>query len=69
MCTIALCLPYLRTFYSLDDEGVLLYGADRMLQGKTLYRDFFEFLPPGGFVITALLVQKSSGFQSYQRGR
>jgi len=54
VCSILLCLPYLRTFFALDDEGVLLYGADRMLQGKSLYGDFFEFLPPGGFVITAL---------------
>ena len=54
LCSILLCLPYLRTFFALDDEGVLLYGADRMLQGKSLYGDFFEFLPPGGFVITAL---------------
>jgi hypothetical protein len=53
-CSILLCLPFLRTFFALDDEGVLLYGADRMLQGKSLYGDFFEFLPPGGFVITAL---------------
>ena len=54
VCSILLCLPFLRTFFALDDEGVLLYGADRMLQGKSLYGDFFEFLPPGGFVITAL---------------
>ena len=54
LCSILLCLPYLRTFFALDDEGVLLYGADRMLQGKSLYGDFFEFLPPGGFVVTAL---------------
>lgn len=53
-CSILLCLPYLRAFFALDDEGVLLYGADRMLQGKSLYGDFFEFLPPGGFVVTAL---------------
>jgi hypothetical protein len=54
VCSILLCLPFLRTFFALDDEGVLLYGADRILQGKSLYGDFFEFLPPGGFVITAL---------------
>jgi hypothetical protein len=29
VCSILLCLPYLRTFFALDDEGVLLYGADR----------------------------------------
>ncbi|MGE5269284.1 MAG: hypothetical protein ACM3JG_06370 [Thiohalocapsa sp.] len=28
-------------------------GADRLLHGDLLYRDFFEILPPGGFVLTA----------------
>lgn len=48
-----LCAPFIRTVYWLGDEGVLLDGADRMLRGSRLYADFFEFLPPGGFVITA----------------
>lgn len=34
------------------DEGVLLNGAERMFRGNTLYADFFEFLPPGGFILT-----------------
>jgi hypothetical protein len=50
----ALCLPFLRTIYWLGDEGVLLHGAARILDGKRLYADFFEFLPPGGFVLTAI---------------
>ena len=49
----ALCAPFTRSIFWLGDEGVLLAGADRMLHGSRLYGDFFEFLPPGGFVITA----------------
>jgi hypothetical protein len=50
----ALCLPFLHAIYWLGDEGVLLHGATRILEGKRLYSDFFEFLPPGGFVLTAV---------------
>jgi hypothetical protein len=49
-----LCLPFLRYIYTLSDEGVLLHGAARILAGKRLYADFFEFLPPGGFMLTAV---------------
>jgi hypothetical protein len=53
VCLIAtmLCLPFIHTAY-IGDEGVLLYGAERMLRGSRLYTDFFEFLPPGGFLLT-----------------
>ena len=47
----ALCVPFIRTV-GIGDEGVLLHGAQRMLRGKDFYADFFEFLPPGGFVLT-----------------
>ena len=47
----ALCVPFIRTVY-IGDEGVLLNGAERMLRGSSLYADFFEFLPPGGFILT-----------------
>ena len=47
------CFPFLRSVFSLGDEGALLQGADRLLRGERLYRDFFEFLPPGGFFLTA----------------
>lgn len=49
-----LCLPFVRTIFSLGDEGVLLHGAERMLEGDRIYADFFEFLPPGGFILTEL---------------
>jgi hypothetical protein len=35
------------------DEGIFLLGAQRLLHGDRLYADFFEFLPPGSFLITA----------------
>jgi hypothetical protein len=54
LATAALCLPFLRAIYWLGDEGILLHGAARMLEGHLLYGDFFEFLPPGGFVLMAL---------------
>jgi hypothetical protein len=46
-----LCLPFIRTV-AMGDEGVLLEGAERMVRGSRLYADLFEFLPPGGFVLT-----------------
>ena len=30
----------------------MLNGAERMLRGSRLYADFFELLPPGGFLLT-----------------
>jgi hypothetical protein len=54
LVTAALCLPFLRAIFWLGDEGILLHGAARMLDGQRLYSDFFEFLPPGGFVLMAI---------------
>src|SRR5262245_14898090 len=51
--TTLLCAPFLRSVGWLGDEGILLHGADRMLRGEKLYLDFFEILPPGGFILTA----------------
>jgi len=47
------CVPFFRYVEWLGDEGVILHGAARILGGEALYRDFFEFLPPGGFLIVA----------------
>src|SRR5215467_4347676 len=54
LIAVVLCVPFFRTVYGMGDEGVLLNGALRLLRGERLYADFFEFLPPGGFVLTAL---------------
>ena len=43
-------LLFLRASHYLDsDEGVILEGAWNLINGKRLYFDFFEFIPPGGF--------------------
>jgi len=49
-----LCAPFLRMLNWVADEGVLLGAAQRMERGDVPYRDFFEFLPPGGFLIVRL---------------
>lgn len=46
-----LCLPFLYYIEWVGDEGILLNGATRMLSGERLYVDFFEFYPPGGFLL------------------
>ncbi len=53
LLTVLCCLPFLHAVYDLGDEAVLLNGAERMLHGEILYKQFFEFLPPGGFFLTA----------------
>jgi 4-amino-4-deoxy-L-arabinose transferase-like glycosyltransferase len=61
-CLVALliflgCLGYLclfRHFTSMDpDEGILLQGATRVLDGQVPYRDFFSFYTPGSFYFLA----------------
>src|SRR3569833_363013 len=49
-----LCLPILRSIHWLGDEGVFLQAATLLNNGKTLYNDFFEFLPPIAFLVFQL---------------
>src|SRR5271166_6215231 len=51
LIAVMLCAPFIRYVWLLGDEGILLHEAELMLAGKTLYVDFFEFLPPGAFII------------------
>ena len=37
------------------DEGIVLQGAQRILHGQVMYRDFFSFLTPGSFYLHAFL--------------
>ena len=53
LIAVTLCLPFTLYVFWLGDEGVMLHGAERMLRGDRIYLDFFEFLPPGSFAITA----------------
>jgi 4-amino-4-deoxy-L-arabinose transferase-like glycosyltransferase len=49
-----LCL--FRHFTGMEpDEGILLQGAQRILGGQVLYRDFFSFYTPGSYYALALL--------------
>jgi len=38
---------------SQSDEGIVLYGSQRLLEGQVLYRDFFEFITPGAMYFFA----------------
>ena len=41
----------------IGDEGIVLQGAQRILEGQILYRDFFSFLTPGSFYWNALFLK------------
>ena len=55
----ALTLAYLwifRRYTSMEpDEGIVLEGAQRILRGEVLYRDFFSYFTPGSYYFLALL--------------
>ncbi len=55
----AVTLAYLwlfRRYTSMEpDEGIVLQGAQRILRGEVLYRDFFSFFTPGSYYFLALL--------------
>lgn len=51
--TALACAPFFRTIYDFGDEGTFLRAAELMLHGKRLYADFFEFIPPGSYLLTA----------------
>src|SRR5215813_1240605 len=51
-----LYLSLFRRYTFLDpDEGIILQGAQRILDGQVLYRDFFSFFTPGSYYFNALL--------------
>ena len=47
---------YRNAFYDLTaDEGYIIYGAKRVMDGQILYKDFFQFYLPGDFYLLALV--------------
>jgi hypothetical protein len=51
-----LYLYLFRDYTAMDpDEGIILQGAERILRGQVLYRDFFSFFTPGSYYLLALL--------------
>jgi hypothetical protein len=59
LAIFVVCCLYFRLFYDYTllnaDEGILLQGAQRILEGQVLYRDFFSYFTPGSFYWLALL--------------
>ena len=51
--SVAYSLPVWPMLGSLSDEGVIVHGAAQILDGKAPYRDFFEILAPGSFLVLA----------------
>ena len=51
-CVAYLCL-FLRYSSLEPDEGIVLQGAQRILNGQVPYRDFFSFYTPGSFYLVA----------------
>jgi hypothetical protein len=42
-------LPFMRLYLGSADEGIFLYGAERIAHGQVFARDFFEIMGPGTF--------------------
>lgn len=51
----SLFVPPFTPFDFMQDEGIFLLDATRMLHGQMIYRDFFEFITPGTQLIYLLL--------------
>lgn len=58
---LVVCGPISHYLGSLGDEGILLHGATRLLGGEVPHRDFFEVVPPGGFLIVAAWMTIAGG--------
>jgi 4-amino-4-deoxy-L-arabinose transferase-like glycosyltransferase len=52
--SVLFLLPFLNFTILFPDEGITLQGAQRILDGQVLYRDFFTFYTPGSYYWTAL---------------
>ena len=50
------------------DEGLMLFGADRVLRGDVPYRDFWTLYGPAGFYVDALLFRVFGEFALVGRG-
>jgi len=52
---LAVNLPFANLGLMFGDDGYLAYGAQRILEGQMLYRDFERGYPPGIFYLYALV--------------
>jgi hypothetical protein len=57
LCAGLYFLPFMRILLQAQDEGILVYGADRIFSGQVFARDFFEVVGPGTFYWLALFLK------------
>jgi len=55
LVTLAYLWLFRRYTFLEPDEGIVLQGAQRLLRGEVLYRDFFSYFTPGSYYFLALL--------------
>lgn len=49
LCAGVYLLPFMRLLLQTPPEGLLVYGAERIVHGQVFARDFFEVVGPGTF--------------------
>ena len=54
LCAVAYLIPFMRLLLQTPPEGLLVYGAVRIVHGQVFARDFFEVVGPGTFYWLAL---------------
>jgi hypothetical protein len=54
LCASLYFLPFMRLILQVPPEGLLIYGAVRIVHGQVFARDFFEVVGPGTFYWLAL---------------
>ena len=54
LCSLIYLYPFMRVLMQGTDEGTLMYGAVRVMEGQVPFRDFFEVMGPGTFYWLAL---------------
>jgi 4-amino-4-deoxy-L-arabinose transferase-like glycosyltransferase len=52
--TAGYLFPFTRLLHRIGDEGTIVYGAQRVLEGAVPYRDFVEVMGPGSFYWLAM---------------
>lgn len=49
-----LSMEFWQLYLAMEDEAVVVYGAQRLLEGQMIYRDWDTHLSPGSFAVSAL---------------
>src|SRR5215472_13964116 len=57
LCAGLYLLPFMRVLLPAEDQGTMLYGAVRVMEGQLPSRDFFEVMGPGTFWWLALFLK------------